>query len=104
MGLQTSKRHHGLVPDQFIKVEVSQPLNPIPLIVFKSFDTLHNLQDFRGCIRDDKQDTYLRRTFIGIPLNPPLWRREARASNGMTANMAIKAGVFERHDEQIKQR
>ena len=91
VGLQTSKRHHRLVPDQVIEAEVSQPLNPIPLIVFKGFDTLHNLEDFRGSIKNNEQDTYFRRTFIGTPLNPQFWCREARASDGMAASMAIEA-------------
>ena len=104
MGLQTSKRHHGLVPDQVVKAEVSQPLCTIPLVFFKGFDTLHNLEGFRGCITNNEQDTYLRRTFIGISQNSQFWRREARMRNGMATTMAIKAGVFEKHGEQIKQR
>ena len=92
------------MPDQIVEAEVSQPLGTIPLIFFKGFDTLHDLQDFRGCIRNDKQDTYLRRTFIRISFNPQFWRREARTRNGVATSMTITAGVFERHGEQIEQR
>ena len=84
------------------EVEISQPLHTIPLVLFKSFDTLHDLKDIRGDWEDYEENTYLCRTFIRIPLNTQLWGREARTSDGMATGMAITAGIFKRHVQRIK--
>ena len=99
MGMESSKRYHGLVPNQIIEVEVSQPLHMIPLVFFKGLNPFNNLGPVRPNPEDNSQDAHLCWPHAWMSFHSLFRSREARTSNGETTRRTVATSVIERHGE-----